>query len=833
MVLPVAKGDQLTYVVVRMAIRSNALLLCLVLGAAMATVPAMSQGLPTDTLLPDLDILSVDASAGPWWEDGLAQEGALQVTVVNRGGSPVAYELKAFWKGSSGVTDIVGTGSEAELPVMAPLIPGDPPRQHEVRWLPFPEQKGEGAVIVEVVPVPEILDAVPENNQETTIAFVPVHHLTMAATGSSSEIPINGTGFARFTVRNHGNVPETTRLTVDHLVADSRLRADIHPKLLNLLPNHVSNVTVYVDYRPAGNFTPFSVQYLVTATTESGTTQSALTTALTNGSAVETPAGHAFVLGRQSNQLLVAARGAETAQQLVLRNTGIRPDNYTLTAPGQSGWTVRVEPTRAALLPGEQTPVQFFVRPDAAQVAGTFATLTILVNSPVLPVTQVTIPIKVGGPAPVLLANFTDEAIYQGEHPKVLVRITNPGSETEPGGLLDLSAPSTVINRSSPAINAGHSHTVEIPLPPAKPGLLMVNLTYTSATGAKLGPISLSTIVHAPEFKVTSPANLVAGPGDQIKHTFKVTNQGNLPEQVLLQASADYGTATLEGPSLLPVGVNETKTVTVLHSVPKPSRGINATVVTLSLDLGPVHNWNSHAKTTVQDLVAPKLSVNPMPAPKMKLGSSLEMTVVATDNDAIEAINGTILEGTGAKSPLDLVQKNGAWQANLVLAQLGKQTMTFEALDQQGNPSRPLTIVVEVVKGLPPTIKPIGAAGGAVGPADKILVSVEDDFGIRTVNYSARQGNHIIAKDFKPVGGIISFDFHEFAAGPVMVRLEAHSLSGAKSALALNFTIVEGNAAFDTYSTQERGLPAGFVVPIPIMAAWGLRLYRKNRSRLN
>lgn len=811
-----------------------------------------TDGTPLAGTMPDLEVEAVRLpdrpEVSPEWHDGIPGQATydVEVAVINNGDAPAPYSLTPYWRGVDGQLMPLngGDGFASEPgPVQAPLR-GDESRTHELAWILQPGQVGLGQVVVELTILGPLSDENADNNVNETSVFVKDRVVGFEAAGEGMKIAPNATGFLRFALRNSGNVVENVLVTIFEAPTDARLTASLDDDLVQIEPGQQIPVTLYVEYRPGANFQPLSVTYIVHANPGFGNPLEAKSKVLENGPRTSPREVQAFKAEHIATGPVAATTTGEGLTNIRISNTGFAPDNYTLSVAQNPRWSATIEPNRVALYPGENTTATVRVKPHHLELAGNASNVQILVKGSLLEqALPVNIPVAVGGPAPDLALEFSDDKMYRGDTPTVEATIENVGTEKELGGAITLSVSGSgtipeIIRRFYGPLESGESQSVRFVLKPSGGGILSVNATLVSASGRIVGPVPLVTVVHKPAMEIQAPTPLTGSAGQKLEyngnHAFTVKNTGNAPEIVLVRVFGTPGRVTVNGTTAFGLNVSESRSVALTQVIPRPSEGITHLNATMTVGIaGATDSWTMSVRSVVLDAQAPTLRLAPLPPATVKVNSTIPLVVLATDNDAVKRINATSIDPTGAKVSIPFTKGlNDQWFANITVGHLGKTLVTVKAHDLRNNTSPPVEASITASKGLPPSLRLEGYKGGAIGPMTPLRVIVEDDFGVAKLNATFTQFGNSTQRDLTLVGKQATFNLTGFESGDVKVLLVAKNIIGGTSRLAATFTLVDDNAtSFDTSGSRSGfNIPMVGVLPIPLLAAIAWRWHTRRKS---
>ncbi|HUR25211.1 MAG TPA: hypothetical protein VM327_04250 [Candidatus Thermoplasmatota archaeon] len=798
------------------------LLFLLCAAAVLPTGPAAAQsgGGRSDLAVTSLTF----AGPEPYWTAGEASGTEVRAVVTNLGSAPAAYQVDYLWIDEEGFAmplngyNEAGIGHSSLDISRTPLGPGEQ-RTHKVSWTPTEGQDGNGTVLaaVSLANVTGTGERTTEddysNNDRRLPTFIAVRAISFDILDRPAVAEPGARGFFRLLVRNDGNMPAPVTFRLVEPVADARLSPcfgsfDAHcggPFQLLAPQGSQANVTLYVDYDPAGDFTPFNVTYTVEADPGYLPLMRVPTPWLSNGSEEPSLEGFAARLAWPQVGRLAAARGTWTETSFTLTNEGSRPDTYVLQATtGPAGWDTVVVPGQVALYPGESSTVRLRTRAPSSAALGSAA----LVNVTALPSLSadgvaLTVPAFVpGAQLAVGILSLEDPVPYVRDAPIVLATVVNEGSErAKAGAVLRLKwtspgSPARYLDESLPAIAPGEILPRAIALPTLEAGgPLTVEATVDSVEGLSSSAVRTTAFIHEPILALSEPVALEGSPGETVTYqvgpsAFRLHNLGNAVETVIVGAVSDGGAALVEG-GIVTFGPGEQRTLLVRQTLPGGApNGTVGLAVTARLAHRADHAWTTTTATRLVDDEAPHVRFDPPLPAEWNAGTPLDVRVLAQDAGALAHVVVTVLDPAGNLTLPALVHDgNGTWASRVTLPTAGNYTIVAAAADLSGNAANASqTLRVGLVPA--PRLRIAGPAPAAiVNATDRVRVLVDDERPIARVTLEVRQAEGTTRRDLAMAGGAVEFDLQGAAPGQAELVIEASNAAGASSALTLHVDV--------------------------------------------
>jgi len=373
----------------------------------------------------------------PGWTDGVGNTTWVQATVTNVGDVPSSYRLDYHWVDAAGIHPL-DEDESSSVDVGQPLAAHTSYTHPPVQWRLQPGQAGAGAIQAQVhlSDNPADVDSDPTNDARSIPVFVAVHALSFTPPASGMQIPPDGTGFQRVRVRNDGNVPETLGVTLVNPPADARLKPILGSPAITLPAQSATNATLFVDYDPAGDFTPWSASYTVQLAPGFRAPVRLTLPPLTGGPEDTDTSGYAFTVHADLDHVQAPA-GGSAVSTITVANTGNRSDAYLLHVVADPGWSGLAEAQdahgadlRIALDPGQQVAVPVRIRPPTGSAAGTTGEVDVHVRSRLVPSEGLA---AIAGEVPGAILTIDGlsldrPTIYVGEHGRARVTVGNHGS---------------------------------------------------------------------------------------------------------------------------------------------------------------------------------------------------------------------------------------------------------------------------------------------------------------------------------------------------------------------------------------------------------------------
>jgi hypothetical protein len=845
----------------RPSVLVGAVLAVALLAGVVPAGPATAQAAPR----PDLAVTQfVRLGPAPGWTNGTPNSTTLQVTIANLGSAPASYRIDYSWVDSNG-TRPLNEDASSSVDVGGPLAPESHYSPPPVQWRLQPGEVGDGVVTAQVrayaadqTTVADHtagVDADPSNDARGIPLFVAVHQIRFDMTTTPAEAPPDGVGFFRVTARNDGNVQERVSVRLVDPPKDTRLHATVDPEALAIPPGTTSNVTLFVDYVPAGDFSPFSLHYSLQADPGFGAPVRLTTPALTGGPETADTAGYSFHLAAAPSTLLVP-RGGEGVARLRLANDGTRPDAYRFDLSADPGWTLSTGAmsgagSRVALYPGEQTAVPLHVVAPGTAPPGSTTRIEVRAHASRLPTpASGTIEAEVPGAILAIEAlGLKTASVYTGDLPQVLVTVANQGTQEAPAGsglylAVDLEGtPHRFLQATLDRLAPGDSSVEAFDLPAfAAGGTANIAVLLQDTQGNTAARRSIDILVHDASVVLQAPQPMAGGPGELVAyriapHAFRITNLGNAPERILLEAHAAVGNASVEGDTEIEVAPTETRTFAVDHVLPRPLGGRNVANLTVVARLAdrPDRTWQANASTSLRDEESPRLWSTSKPPLAWPLDTPLPLDLVAHDDDGVRSVRATSTDPRGRNTTVDLAAAGADhWTGMVVLRFPGNHTISVMAKDLAGN-ARNLTFTVEARRDLPPPRLSLqGPGNGTIGngsafrATQSLRLQVEDDTGVAQASLEIDQGSRVIRRNLSLASGVASFDLRDATPGDADVRIQAINAAGLASNLTIHVHVLPSAIAVASDPVRaNRHSPAFLAGTLAAVAAVGVLRRRR------
>jgi hypothetical protein len=830
-----------------MMARPLAVALLLLLGAAavLPTGPATAQ---SGSGRPDPAVTSLSfAGPVPGWTAGEANGTEVHAVVTNLGSAPAAYQVDYLWIDEDGSTmplngfNDAGVGYSSVDVSRTPLGPGEQ-RTHKVSWTPVEGQEGNGTVLaaVSLANVTGTGEQATEpdysNNARRLPTFIAVRDVSFEVLDRPSIAEPGARGFFRLLVRNDGNQAAPVAFRLVDPVLDTRLSPCFGsfkpgcdgPFRLVAPPGSQTNLTLYVDYDPAGDFTPFNVTYTVEADPGYLPLMRATTPWLANGSEEPSLDGFKARLAWAQEGRLAVARGAWTETWLTLTNEGSRPDSFALRADaGLAAWDAQAVPDQVALYPGESTTVRLGLLAPHSTPVGTVTQVNVTALPSLLPdAAAATVPAFVpGAQLAIGLLSLADPVPYVRDAPVVQTAIVNEGGETAfAGAILRVAwtvpgSPARYLDEPLPAIAPGEVIPRAITLPAVEAGGPMAVEASVRSVEGVLSPAARTTaFVHHAILALQDPVPLEGSPGETVTYqvgasAFRLHNLGNAIEEVVVEPVSSAGSAVVADDTIT-LGPGEHRTLLVRQTLPLgAANGTVGLTVTARLAHREDLAWKATVPTRLVDDEAPQVSFDPPLPSEWNVETPLPVRILAQDAGAVSFVRVVVSDAGGNHTPLSVSQAgNGTWIGNATLAATGNHTLLAIAEDPSGNTAN-ATQTVRVGRVPAPRLRldgPIPAT--ALNATDRLRILVDDERPIARVTLEVRQGSNATRRDLPVEGGAVEFDLQEIMAGPAELVVEAVNAAGASSVLVIPVEV----AAVDP---STGGPSAGRDAPAPVALA--------------
>lgn len=803
------------------------LLLALLTGAAGAQVPQ-----PANVALD-----AVALGAAPQWIGATPTAGEVRVTVANRGATPVAYRVDLEWLTDTGATPLNGDPAFSFDVSRQPLGPGDR-RTHAIPWTLQPGQEGNGWVRA-AVQVTEGAEGDLSDNSRTLPVFIAVRRLTIRMDSAAVDLEPQSTGFFRLEFRNEGNLAEQVDLRLAARSGDSRMHGSLTDNLLTIGPASTRTAHLLVSFRPEGDFSPARANFTVEVDPGFGAN---ITMRSPDAHGIEGDgdlAGFAFELDPSGAGPWHAPAGSPAELPLRLRNTGTRPDNYTLHLESAPGWSAAALPATACLRPGESMAVAVRVIPPASAAAGTSTVLRVSARGSLAPtVRTLDAQILVGGPSPQAADVVFASVPYVGQPVMVEATLTNLGDEQQPAleAAIRWNMTGTVeeVLAPIPALPPGASHALQATLPaPTVGGPIEAEVRWP-ATAAS-GP-SATSFVHDADLVVHAPVPLSGSPGETVPyrlppHAFRITNDGNAAELVHLRVDAHHGSAALDQPALLSLAPGETRIVRANLRLPDPAGAlVEATIRLVAQIDGAPRAWEAAVATAIVDAEPPRLGSPALPR-LWTLGVPLTVQIDVQDQAPLTGVLANVTLPSGGFRMVPLHRSAGLWNTTLTFDQAGNHTVRFVATDLAGNniTSPAQSVLAAAVE--PPRLRWTRADRTKVERDALIEVFVEDEQPLHPVEITIQQGTYRESFLVQVRNGTAQFHLDAPLEGNATITAKATNWAGASAVSGLTLQVVGASlsprSAKDGAQPQAQSTPGtalGLVLAVVAMATARRRL---------
>lgn len=817
--------------------RPGPALLALLLVAAALGATAQAQVPSPPTLPPppgpDVQVLSI-AVAGPQpqWVNGTANNTSLRTTVVNRGDQPAHYTLSYEWVGADGAARPLNVDEAASQDVSSSpsdrtaLDPSETRTHDPMPWTLQQGQEGAGWVRVTV------LSGSHQRSGQAPV-FIPVHRLGLTFDAGDLSLRPGETGFLRATLDNLGNVAENITFLLtdperkDGAVDNTQLRKTLDPVTVRVAPQAQQRVTLFAQRAfdlDVGQ--PFAAQFTLRAAAPLLSTQAVSPIVRSNDTAGGFPPGFAFSLQAVSTAPRFVAPGTQAPVAFRLANLASASsparldDTYHVTAAASDGWVVAPAALWLGLRPGESNIFEATVRPPADAPPGARATLTVTaVSDHTEAVQSAEVPLRAGGPAVRILSlEMASGAPYLGEAGDLAIRLANAGDQPTPSSSqVQVTLPGLPATLSLvPPLGAGEEATVHATLGPFKqPGPTVAQATWSDPGGQIPSQAdSLPLLVHEPRLAVLPPgAGLSGVPGERVAYllapsAFRVRNDGNAAERVLLEATTGVGAARVEGEAAVLLEPGEVRTVAVSHELPRPSGLLASATLRLAARVAGGHGptWSAAVATSIVDRAPPRLELaTPLPT-LWTVGEPLVLAATVSDDGAVASVRANLTRDGTRLAPLQLSLVGARWEATVTFSQRGEHTFTLLARDAAGN----LATLVRSVQAAPippPSLQVLDLAGNATLADARLRIVAADPLGVAAVTV-------------RPVGGNATLTFHDpngtleanltglaLPPGSHLLRVEAVNRAGARANATLPVTILAPPAPAPPPPAPARSTP--------------------------
>jgi hypothetical protein len=646
-------------------------------------------------------------SPGPRWIFDEARTARVRATVFNAGELASGYQLVFQW--TNGATTrflnedaLHSTDTSDQGP-----LGGNDLRIHEITWRPQSDEVGPGRILVSVqAPGGGAPDGNSANDRSSGVGNVPRWAARLNATAQTPPLHRGETGFMDVLVINEGTEP----MSADLVLADanvgnrSRLSSVIEPANVTVAAGATGRATIFLTPpADARDESVFVANFSLRALTSFGRTLTVATPNVTNARGLA-PTNQSFAVEEPPGGVRFVGSGHSTTVLLEVTNTAEQDDTYRVAAEPDGGWSAATSASHFGLHPGAARVVAITVE-SGFLASGTMGTVRAHVRSEhgraawstdlLFKVSGASIswgPIRplpaewyVGEPAAVEVEVRNEGDIMPSENGSVRVAVQPPNATTTHDASL----------AARPAPKAAAKVRATVP-GFAEGGVAHINVGWTGPVDAAPPPPASATVfVHQPELVVLAPTTSglgVAGEGvayRQPPRSFRVTNVGNAPETILVEARAEMGVARIEDSQstfLLPVGAS--RLVPVVHELPT-STGIarwdNVTLVA-SIDQHPQFEWSATKKTLIEDKLAPVLVWSANASSLWTLDQPLQMRLAASD--AASVVNATMRvtrPDATTETVVMAAADAGVWTGPIKTSWAGNYTIRAWAGDAFGN----------------------------------------------------------------------------------------------------------------------------------------------------
>lgn len=754
------------------------LLFALLSGTAVGQVPQ-----PADVAL---DAIALGGAA-PEWIGATPTPGEVRVTILNRGATPVAYRIDLEWVTDAGATPLNGDPAFSFDVSRQALGPGDR-RVHAFPWTLQPGQEGAGHVRA-VVQVTDGLDSHPDDNRRTLPVFIAVRRLSVRMDLDALDLEPGSTGFFRLHFTNEGNRQEDVALKLAGRLGDARLSGSLTDTHVVVDPASTRTAHLVVSFRPDGDFSPAQANFTVEVDPGFGGKVSLRSPDARGVDGDGDLAGFAFELVPSGTGPWHAAAGGAADVPLKLRNTGTRPDNYTLRLEAAPGWSVTAFPAAACLRAGEALAVTVRVVPPANAAAGTAAVLRVTSRGSLSPTLRtVDAQVIVGGPSPQVDDVVLGAVPYVGQPVTVRANLANQGDQGQPAleAAVRWNMTGTVeeVRTLIPALAPGALHALQVTLPsPGAGGPVEVEVRWPADADSGR---TVASFVHDADLIVRAPVPLSGAPGETVPYrlppnAFRVTNDGNAAELVHLRVDASAGGAALDQAALLSLAPGETRIVRANLRLPDPAGALSEAMLGLVAAIdGAPHDWRAQVATAIVDAEPPLLGPPTLPT-LWTLGVPLAMEIDVHDQAPLSSVvtNVTLPSGGHHLRPLHL--SAGHWNTTLTFDEAGNHTVRFVAVDLAGNSITSAARTVRAAVVAPPRLHWTRADRTQVQSDALIGLLVEDDQPLHPVEITVQQGTHRDSFLVQVRNGTSEFHLDAPAAGTATVTARVTNWAGASA----------------------------------------------------
>lgn len=797
---------------------------------------------------------AVAVEGGPaQWIHGSPSQQNVKVTVTNAGTMDSGpYRINYQWIAGSTVTWLNGN-EQGSFDVHSPGLPDGASATHTIPWTLQPAQTGAGAIRVTVSGGGDSGSA---GNQKPLALFVPVQNVSLGTANVEQTIHADEVRFMRVNASNLGNVLQEILVEPPEIVAGptDRLQAELSQTAFFIEPGRNITLTLFATYPFEGDTSPFAVTYELSMETKYGRTVTIVLPTI-HGDPGPRPAPSAFTFNRVGSGDVTAPPGASVNVPFRLTHDGSDADVFIVEASAGTDWQVRPAFERVGLLPHEVHEFNVTLTfPEFAPLGTRDVAKATARSHRDLPVTEIPLNLRVDGPIVVVEA---DEAwpptYYVDDQATIPLRATNLGNQPTPSdGRIVVRASATTgepteASAALPVIPPGAEALVTVALDAfAQPGPLQLAIIVESPTEAVATKgFVADLLIHDADIEIQPPLGLSGAPGEIVAYRsagqmFRVKNNGNAPETVLIIPTA-------KGNAILPSGFEEllilpgdTRSVPLDHELPLPAGPSPRARLNLTAAIRdrPTINWTSFVETDVLDQVPPTID-DPNLYPKAARGEAVRLSLHVTDDTQVTRVTATVVAPSGARRPLTFTSDGpDIWTALFTPTELGNHSIEVTARDRVGRTTnRTLYTHAETIA--PPVVTLRGPRDGAtVFANDTYLVEAHDALGIASITLTFMDAgrNTIRATALEHVGGNASFNLTDLPSGVIGIKISATNPAGARTTItqtavlahALQTPAATPLAEPEREAATSRDAPGlSFAVALAILAMFSLLFDRR------